>query len=145
MKKTFLVTMAFIGMIAMSFAFTKDKPLFKNLQVLPQNITEKQMDSVMHHFTASLNVNCNFCHVKQNGNEPEDFASDDNKHKKIAREMMLMTDSINLKYFDFTGAKIDLNTQLMVTCFTCHHGQKVPATEVQKIQSQKAPWDIKRN
>jgi hypothetical protein len=139
MKRPFLVTISFAGMIAMSFAFTKNEPRYKNLKILPQNITEHQMDSVMHHFTASLNVTCNFCHVKQKGNEQQDFASDNNKHKKIAREMMVMTDSINLKYFDFTGAKIDLNTQLVVTCFTCHHGSSEPAT---KASVQQKTWQI---
>ena len=54
--------------------------------------------------------------------------------------MMVMTDSINLKYFDFTGDKIDLNTPLMVTCFTCHNGAKQPATLIKKVQPVKAPW-----
>ena len=129
MKKSLFVTLALIAMVAVSLAFTKHEPLYKNLKVLPQDITEKQMDSVMHHYTASLNVRCNFCHVRKEGEQHPDFASDDNKHKLRAREMMLMTDSINQQYFDLTGGKINLNTQLMVTCYTCHHGSQDPATK----------------
>jgi hypothetical protein len=97
MKKTFLVTLAFAGMIALSLAFTKEEePIYKNLKILPKNISKEQLDSVMHHFTASLNVKCNFCHVRNEEAKSWDFASDDNKHKLVAREMMKMTDKINL-------------------------------------------------
>lgn len=130
MKKTFLVLATFIFLILISFAFTsKDEPLYKNLKVLPKNITKEQMDSVMHHFTASLNVKCNFCHMRNEETKKWDFAADDNKHKLVARNMMKMMDKINDKYFDVTGGKKNLNAQLMVTCYTCHHGATNPATK----------------
>ena len=58
-----------------------------------------------------------------------DFAADDNKHKLVARNMMVMTNKINDKYFDVTGGKKNINAQLMVTCYTCHHGGTEPATQ----------------
>jgi hypothetical protein len=128
MKRTFLVTLALAAMITVSLAFTKDEPKYKNLKILPKNITEKQLDSVMHHFTNSLNVKCNFCHVRNDSAKTWDYAADGNKHKLIARDMMRLTNEINDKYFDFTGGKRDLNAQLSVTCFTCHHGKKQPET-----------------
>jgi hypothetical protein len=85
------------------------------------------MDSVMHHFTASLNVKCTFCHIKREGEEHPDFASDENKHKLVARDMIRMTNKINKKYFNLAS---DMRkASLMVTCYTCHHGSSEPATK----------------
>ena len=128
MKKSFLVTLSLIAMITISLAFTRNDPEFKNLKVLPKDITKKQLDSVMHHFTNSLNVKCGFCHIQNKTTKEWDHASDENKHKLVARDMLIMTYEINDKYFDMTGVKRDLNTPLMVTCQTCHNGQKEPET-----------------
>lgn len=128
MRKTFLATLALIA-VGACFAFTVQDDHYKNLKILPKDITEKQLDSVMHHFNVSLGVRCNFCHVRDTVNNKMDFASDGNKHKLVAREMMTMTYKINEKYFDLAGGKKDLNTQLMVTCYTCHHGKTEPETK----------------
>ena len=132
MKKTLLVTLAFVGLVALSCAVTKQNSaggssLYKNLKVLPQDITKEQMDSVMHHFTASLNVKCNFCHVRDEQANQMNWAADDNKHKLVARQMMTMTNELNKKYFNLTGSAITITTPLMVTCYTCHHGNTEPA------------------
>ena len=82
----------------------------------------------------SLGVTCQFCHVGDDSTGNWDFAADDNKHKLVARNMMKMTDKINDKYFDLTGGKKDLNTRLMVTCYTCHHGKKEPETTINHKQ-----------
>lgn len=126
MKKSFLFTLLVVALVSVSLAFTKDDPLYKNLKILPKNITHEQMDSVMHHYSNSLGVKCSFCHMRDESTGKTDFASDENKHKLRAREMMKMTDKINDKYFDLTGGKRDLNTPLMVTCYTCHHGLTDP-------------------
>ena len=129
MKKSLLITLCFGVLIAVSLAFTNDSKSdepWKNLKVLPQDITQKQMDSVMDHFSKSLNVSCDFCHIENKADQSMDYVTDKNKHKLVARDMMRMTDSINDRYFDLTGAKRTLNTQLMVTCFTCHNGRKEP-------------------
>ena len=81
----------------------------------------------MNHFTASLGVKCNFCHVRNAEKTAWDFPSDANKHKLIAREMMKLTTQINKKYFDHTGAKQDpFYATLTVNCYTCHHGSPEP-------------------
>ena len=150
MKKTFLVTIGLICLIILSYAFTtiKEEPKYKNLKILPKDITHDQMDSVMHHFTASLNVKCNFCHVRNEEKKEMDWAADGNKHKLTAREMMRMTNKINDKYFNEAGPSKKLSTALMVTCYTCHHGEKDPATKAPKTErpQQKPPVDsTKRN
>ena len=128
MKKPFLTTAALAGTILLLLSFRGQQERYKNLRILPQNITEKQMDSVMNHFSAALNVDCGFCHVKNGTGTDWDYPSDDNKHKRIAREMMTMTNAINDQYFNYTGAARTIETQLMVTCATCHNGNKMPET-----------------
>lgn len=135
MKRTFLIVVGFTAIISASLAFTKDDPPYKNLQILPKNITKEQMDSVMHHFNDALNVRCNFCHIRIDSTRKWDYASDENKHKKIAREMMTLTNEINDKYFDYTGEKRTITTQLMVTCFTCHNGKKEPEVNPPKREN----------
>lgn len=136
MKKTFLVTSGIVFLAVISYAFTSisEEPKYKNLKILPKDITHEQMDSVMHHFTASLNVKCNFCHVRNEEKKEWDFASDEKKHKLVAREMMKMTNKINDKYFAFTGKAKNLSTSLTVTCYTCHHGSTEPATKAPRVE-----------
>jgi Photosynthetic reaction centre cytochrome C subunit len=135
MKKTWIITTCFVALVCMSFAVTKDEPLYKNLKVLPKRTTKAEMDSVMKHFTVSLGVKCNFCHVRTADNKEWDFPSDGNKHKLVAREMMKMTSKINKKYFDVTENK-GVQTALMVSCYTCHNGKAEPA--VNPAPAQKA-------
>lgn len=126
MTRALLVIIGFIAFISVSLAFTKDDPHYKNLKILPKDITKRQMDSVMDHFTAALGVKCGFCHVRNPITKEWDHASDSNKHKLVAREMLEMVNALNDKYFDYTGGKRDITTQLMVTCYTCHNGQTQP-------------------
>ena len=90
MKRILSVIVCFIALILMSFVVTKDEPTYKNLKVLPKNINKKQLDSVMHHFTSSLGVKCNYCHQYNAEQKAMDFASDANEKKGTARDMMKM-------------------------------------------------------
>ena len=128
MKRILSVTACFIALIFMSFAMTSAEPTYKNLKVLPKNTNKKQMDSVMHHFTASLGVKCNFCHQYNTEQKAMDFASDANEHKAAARDMMKMTAKLNKKYFDVNDSK-SLTAKLEITCFSCHNGKAHPATQ----------------
>lgn len=84
--------------------------VFKNLQVLPKDITKPALKATMRDIAKSLNVDCDHCHK-----EP-DMAADTDK-KKIAREMMEMVKTINAKY---------PMTLKKVTCWTCHRGKPEP-------------------
>ena len=122
MKKSFIVIAFFIGTVTASLAFFQAPTRYENLKVLPKNTNKYQMDSVMKHFSSSLGVKCNFCHVRNNDEMKDwNFASDDNRHKEVARDMMRMTQKINKKYFKEGG---DGNA---ITCYSCHHGQEEPA------------------
>ncbi len=100
MKKSLLVVLGCIICVMCFQAFTTPKtPEFMNLQILPKDISEHDLDSVMHHFSQSLGVKCNFCHVRNEEAKKMDFVSDDKPEKNIARKMMLMAIDINKDYF----------------------------------------------
>lgn len=126
-KKTYLVTAFITLMVWVSFAFTTAfEPLYKNLKILPKNITKPQMDSTMRTFARGLGVKCDYCHAKKTEGEGLDFASDKEDAKNEARSMMRMQAKINKKFFDVKNTK-GLNPKLEVTCYTCHHGSGKPA------------------
>jgi len=97
---------------------------WKNLKVLPQDISEDSLKAVMHFYTASLGVKCVFCHAMGSNGHP-DFASDDKPEKNIARYMMKMTKDINANYFNFKKVA-NADTIHTVTCYTCHNGNEHP-------------------
>ena len=86
---------------------------FKNVQLL-KDLPAGQFFGVMQSISASLGVQCNFCHVQN------DFASDDKPEKKTARSMMTMVKSINQQFFD---------GKTEVRCYTCHHGAAEPVSK----------------
>jgi len=91
---------------------------FKNIKVL-KDLPADQLMPTMQAFNAALGVKCNFCHVA------EDFASDNNPHKGVTREMVLMTQRLNAK-------EPSVNKQ--VRCFTCHRGEPEPSNSPEEAQ-----------
>src|SRR5262249_49801087 len=89
---------------------------FKNLQVLPKNISKDELKGYMKAQTKALGVECNFCH------DVPDMASDKNEKKLIARKMMQMQNDINDKWLK--GMKVAEKNK--VTCGTCHQGKEEP-------------------
>ncbi|MEO5649958.1 MAG: c-type cytochrome, partial [Ginsengibacter sp.] len=100
MKKSFLIIIACaISVFAFQAFTTTHQSKWKNLHILSQDISEDDLDSVMHHFTASLGVKCNYCHVRNTETKKMEFAKDDKPEKLIARKMMLMAIDINKNHF----------------------------------------------
>jgi hypothetical protein len=83
----------------------------KNLQVL--KVQPSELIPIMRSFNVALGVECNFCHIRDN------FASDDNPHKVVARKMITMSHQINSNFPD---------GKMHVTCYTCHRGEEEPKT-----------------
>ena len=99
-KSLLIIGICILSVIIFQAFTTSQEPHFKNLKVLPKDISGKGLDSVMHHFTAALGVKCNFCHEKRADDEHKlDFASDEKPEKRIARKMMLMSIDLNKNYF----------------------------------------------
>lgn len=123
MKKTIIFSLVSMVML-MSFMINDEPKTFKNLQVLPKNITGPQLDSVMHHFNKSLGVKCGYCHAKDTASGKLNFASDAKPEKQMARMMLVMTDSINCQTFRaYNVMRPEANA---VTCYTCHRGEPMP-------------------
>lgn len=126
MKKTLFILFALTGLIISAAFTTLDPPKYKNLKILPKDTSDKAMDSIMKHYSVSLGVTCNFCHVHNTLRDTWDMASDANHHKIITRKMMLMTDGINAKYFPSEKGSKDEQLIQTITCYTCHKGEVIP-------------------
>jgi hypothetical protein len=99
---------------------------FRNLKVLPKNISQKQLSAIMvDQFEDELGVSCNFCHSENKETHKPDYASDEKPEKQITRLMMRMTNGINRKYFKLRHAMIGDST-VIVSCGTCHQGKPIP-------------------
>jgi photosynthetic reaction center cytochrome c subunit len=88
----------------------KAEEQFKNIQVF-KGIPADQLIPAMQFITASLGVECQFCHVEGA------FEKDDKKPKQTARKMMEMMFAINKDNFD--GHR-------EITCYSCHRGSTDP-------------------
>jgi hypothetical protein len=131
-KKLFVITVLSLAIVMVqSMAAPKEeneKP--KNLKVLPKNLSREEVVTIMKGYSKSLGVKCDFCHKHDNSNPPNfDFASDEPKHKLIARQMIKMVDAINKKYLDKIGhGKFD-----KITCVTCHRGDTDPLVNLDSL------------
>jgi hypothetical protein len=83
-----------------------------NLKVLKVS-TRPEVEQIMRTFAGGLGVQCNYCHMQEN------FASDDNPKKEVARRMIRMIQKINAEFPD---------GKMHVSCYTCHRGETEPKT-----------------
>jgi len=88
----------------------KAEEQFKNIQTF-RGIPADQLIPAMQFITASLGVECQFCHVEGA------FEKDDKKPKQAARKMIEMMFAINKDNFE--GHR-------EVTCYSCHRGNIDP-------------------
>src|SRR5437879_13048192 len=68
-----------------------------NVKVIPRTTPVIQVVGMMRNFAFGLGVRCPFCHVCEEGMPLEkfDFAKDEKRTKRVARQMMRMVDEIN--------------------------------------------------
>ncbi len=127
MTQKLIVIAALSITVVVAVAATKPEAgEYKNLRVLPKNISSKKLSEIMvDEFQDDLGVSCNFCHAENKDTHRPDYASDEKPEKQIARAMMRMTIGINKKYFELRHPMIGDST-LAVTCNTCHHGNPHP-------------------
>jgi hypothetical protein len=127
-KKNLVISLVSLFIVA-GIAATKppEEPKYKNLKILPKNISKENLDKVMDGFKEALGVKCSFCHApaKDTAQKWPDFASDAKPEKGIARKMMKMTAKINKKYFSYNKNEQG-ETIPAVSCMTCHHGKDHP-------------------
>ena len=88
---------------------------FKNIQVL-KGIPVDEFMATMGFFSASLGMNCTDCHGDESGGDWARYA-DDNDRKRTSRRMIQMVTALNRSSF---------GGRQMVTCTTCHRGNRRP-------------------
>ena len=84
---------------------------YKNIKVL-NDVPADQLGHIMNLFSASLGVDCAFCH------NTKDYSLDEKKEKQTARKMIQMAFDIN---------KASFNGRPQVTCNSCHNGHNEPS------------------
>src|SRR6185437_12339714 len=125
-KLLFVIVLSVPVTIVATTAFKTPDEQYVNLNVLPKNISSKDLQKIMvDDFEDALGVSCNFCHAADTTTGKFDYASDAKPEKEIARSMMRMTIGINKKYFKVKHPQIGTNA-LTVTCNTCHNGVAFP-------------------
>jgi hypothetical protein len=101
-------------------------PIYKNLKVLPKDISSKDLQGIMtDDFEDGLGVTCGFCHANAKDGHGLDFVSDAKPEKGIARSMMAMTLKLNKKFFNIKHPLLG-GSSLIITCSTCHRGEAFP-------------------
>lgn len=128
--KQLLVITGFIVFVCLGIAAIKpQQPRFKNLKVLPQDISEHKLDSIMDSYNVALGVNCKFCHIPFKAapwlKDSLDYAEDGEPMKEEARKMIQMNIHINKTWFNYNN---DPRPEYLtnVTCNTCHKGEAFP-------------------
>ncbi len=89
--------------------------VFTNVQVL-KGIPVSEFMSTMGFFSASVGLNCVFCHVPESLQDWKKFA-EDVPRKRMARSMIAMVNTIN---------KNNFGGRAVITCYSCHHGNERP-------------------
>src|SRR5690606_26130505 len=130
----YLFSFLIIGFVLMSFSniaeedyyTTTDDNNFKNLKILPKDISKDSLMALMKGYNQALGVKCNHCHTM-------DKSSDDKHEKEIARHMIKFTNALNANEFAPIGEKY----KNAIECATCHRGSTKPMDDTRAFMSLK--------
>jgi Photosynthetic reaction centre cytochrome C subunit/Tetratricopeptide repeat len=109
-------------------------PPMTNLQVFSKDTPPAQVLQTMNAFNESLGVECAYCHVQGAGGRM-DWASDEKREKRVARQMVLLRDSINVMMGAIVGKPASAGptsgdgmpgAPVRVLCRSCHRGLPIP-------------------
>jgi hypothetical protein len=98
------------------------KNVFKNISVLPNTPVRTFLIIMKDGYAKALGVRCTHCHVEG------DFASDDKRPKRAAREMAAMHRTINDRLQAMQNLDLPLQNRF-INCSTCHRGMINPLAE----------------
>ena len=118
-KKIITIACAIIFVVIGIAAINPPEDKFKNLKVLPKNISEQTMDKVMEEFSKALGVECNFCHVQSATDSTWDMASDQKPEKTVARKMITMSNKINKDFFEAKTKYGEESALLEIRTYAC--------------------------
>jgi hypothetical protein len=112
----------FVKEISARIAGRENEPaerVFKNVQWLKDVPARTFLGIMDGGYSKALGVTCTHCHVET------DFASDEKRPKKAAREMQVMHRSINDQLRKLQHLDIEVDKRL-ISCSTCHRGSIDP-------------------
>jgi hypothetical protein len=126
-SKSIIAILILTSLVTAGVAAVKvPQPKHKNLKILPADISDQKLDSIMESYSKALGVKCKFCHTEvKNVQDSLDYADDQNEMKGNAREMMRMTIHINKTWFYFNKDEKPEYLKV-VNCMTCHRGETLP-------------------
>jgi len=94
--------------------------VFRNVQYLKAVPARTFLSIMSGGYARALGVSCSHCHV------PNDFASDDKRPKRAAREMQAMHRMINTQLAQMENLKTPKTENRAISCITCHRGAVNP-------------------
>lgn len=95
--------------------------VFRNVQLMKDIPADRFLRIMDIGYRQSLGVSCDYCHVEDR------WEADEKRPKRAAREMILMTRTIN----EHLGKLTEIDTQdASVNCTTCHRGFVKPALQM---------------
>lgn len=124
-----MLVIAAVACLTGIVARAQTPPPMTNLQVWPKDTPREQVVQTMRAFNESLGVECSYCHVMS------DLASDEKREKRVARQMILLRDGINVMLAAIvdkpagagpTAGDGQAGAPIRVLCRDCHHGLPVP-------------------
>ncbi|HLV40489.1 c-type cytochrome [Xanthomarina sp.] len=151
----FFPTIGILMMVLAFYAFKADhgtnevylaQTPWENLKVLPQDISKDSLTHLMNNYSASLGVNCKYCHVPSKLDPTEmDFANDAKIEKEIARGMITMTNEINENYFKPYFPDPKPHQVHVVNCVMCHRGTSNPEKYLSQMGDMYKTYDPERD
>ena len=129
-KKKLVVLSVLIALVLFGAATSPRQKKERNLKVLPKDISDHMLDSIMQTYNKALGVTCNFCHSQAKAPLPVPTADSldyvqDNSMKENARRMMMLNIDINKRHFYYDTASRPEYLKV-ITCKTCHQGHPFP-------------------
>lgn len=95
--------------------------VFKNVTLLKDVPADRFLRIMDMGYRQSLGVSCDYCHVEDR------WEADEKRAKRAAREMIVLTRTIN----ETLGQLTEIDTQdASVNCTTCHRGYVKPAVQM---------------
>ena len=124
------------AVLGASAAFAQIPDKFTNLQVLPKDLAKRELVASMRSIASDLGVRCAHCHVGPDNLEGMDFASDEKRSKRVAREMLRMASMIEQTVAQLPGHEPESHPA--ITCYNCHRGLTKPPRDIRKLLGETA-------
>ena len=113
---------AFVRRLRADIAGREQEPagqVFKNVRYLKDTPASTFLAIMNGGYSKALGVTCTYCHMEG------DFASDEKRPKRAAREMQAMHRSFNDQLRTMQNLTRDADTR-SISCITCHRGEISP-------------------